>query len=266
LEEAVNRAAWDDRARRRLDHTRVASARELAAPMRALDPEGWLGGTLAGLRVLCLAAGGGLQSVLCAKAGAEVTVVDLSERMLELDRVEASRHQLRVTAVAASMTDLRVLGDGVFDVVLQPVSTCYVADLGRVFSEVARVLKPGGVYVSQHKQPSSLQGSALPGERGYWILEPCDDRRQPLPPCEAGVAHREAGTLEFLHRWEDLAGGLCRSGFVIEDVSEPRVGDLRSSPGTFAHRSAFLPPYVKFKARRKAGADPSGSGRIVQLG
>jgi hypothetical protein len=72
-----------------------------------------------------------------------------------------------------------------------------------------------------------------------------------LPPeTLEGLEHREAGAHEFIHRWEDLVGGLCRSGFVIEDLLEPRHAVSAAPPGTFPHRSHFIPPYVTIKARR----------------
>ena len=58
------------------------------------------------------------------------------------------------------------------------------------------------------------------------------------------------GTVEYLHRWEDLVGGLCRAGFVLEDLVEPRRGDPKARPGHFKHRGMFVPPYVRIKARR----------------
>ncbi len=64
--------------------------------------------------------------------------------------------------------------------------------------------------------------------------------------------HREKGALEFVHRWEEIVGGLCRSGFVIEDLAEPKHGDPAAEPGTFRHRSKYIPPYVAIKARRIA--------------
>ena len=32
---------------------------------------------------------------------------------------------------------------------------------------------------------------------------------------------REEGTIEFVHRWEQLLGEMCRAGLVIEDLFEP---------------------------------------------
>jgi SAM-dependent methyltransferase len=244
-----NRRVWDVRVRKRLPHTRMASKHDFKAPLQGIDAHGWLGNSVVGKRVLCLAAGGGLQSVLCAAAGAEVTVVDLSPAMLAQDRRMAAARGLSIRIVEGSMDDLSMLGQACFDIVMQPVSTCYVPDILSVYREVARVTVPGGLYVSQHKQPTSLQASALPGPHGYTITD-AYYRNGPLPPVIGNYEHREPGAVEFLHRWEEVIGGLCRSGFVIEDLREPPYADPLAPPGTFVHRSRFIPPYVAIKARR----------------
>ena len=69
-------------------------------------------------------------------------------------------------------------------------------------------------------------------------------------PGHGGSLHREEGTLEFLHRWGQLVGGLCRAGFVIEDLTEPVHADSTAALGSFGHRSCYVPPYVRMKARR----------------
>jgi SAM-dependent methyltransferase len=253
-----NRRAWDERATGRGPHTKTATPKEFEDPLAAVDDLGWLGGNVRGRRILCLAAGGGRHSVLFAAAGALVTVVDLSPRMLDLDRRLAAERGLKVRVVEAAMTDLSALPAAGFEVVIQPVSTCYVPDVQAVYREVARVTATGGVYISQHKQPACLQADVVPSGRGYRITESYY-RSGPLPPVVPGCGHREADTVEFLHRWEELLGGLCRSGFVIEDVVEPRHADAQAVPGTFGHRAGYLPPFVAIKARRVAG--PAESGR-----
>jgi hypothetical protein len=52
------------------------------------------------------------------------------------------------------------------------------------------------------------------------------------------------GTIEYLHRWEQIVGGMCRAGFVIEDLVEPMHADDTAEPGAFGHRSRYVPPYV----------------------
>jgi len=240
---------WDDNVRRNQRHTLPATEKQFENPLKAIDPCGWLGGDVSGKRLLCLAAGGGKHSVLFAAAGARVTVVDISAAQLEHDRRIAAGRGLNVRIVEASMDHLPMLEDASFDIVVHPVSTCYVPDIASVYREVARVIAPGGVYISQHKQPVNLQTDHAAASRGYLVSEPYY-RAGPLPPLLHDTLHREAGTMEFLHRWEQLLGGLCRAGFVIEDVVEPKHGDPAAEPGSFKHRTHFIPPYIKIKARR----------------
>ncbi len=228
---------------------------ELKSPLATVDPAGWLGGDIRGWRVLCLAAGGGRHSALYAAAGARVTVVDISSEMLALDRAVAAERGFEVRLVQTSMDELSMFAVGEFDLVIHPVSTCYVADVAPVFAAVARVTRPGGLYVSQHKSPVSLQASLRPDSVGgkYALVEPYY-REGPLPSAEPSRL-RERGTLEFVHRWEELLGGVCRAGFVIEDVLEPLHAKPQAAAGSFADRARYVAPYVRIKARRQQDAN-----------
>ncbi len=245
----INRRAWDDRVRQGKWYVDTATDADFLHPLAAADPGHWLAGDVAGRRLLCLAAGGGRHGPLFAAAGARVTVVDLSPAMLDLDRRVATARGLQVHTVEASMDELSALAAAAFDIVVQPVSTCYVPDIIEVYRQVARVTAPGGIYLSQHKQPTSLQSDYDPAARAYVLKEPYY-RQGALPPAAAESLHREAGTVEYLHRWEELLGGMCRNGFHIEGVGEPAHADTRAAPGAFAHRSCYAPPYITIKARR----------------
>lgn len=256
-----NRKAWDARVRSAERFTQPARDEDFRNPLAVVDGAGWLGGNIAGRRLLCLASGGGRQGALYAAAGAQVTVVDISGEMLALDRQVAAERGLELRTVEASMDDLSALAPESFDIVIQPVSTCYVSDILQVYRQVARVLVAGGLYVSQHKQPVSLQAGIEASRRGYEIVEPYY-RRGPLPAV-VGSPHREAGTLEFLHRWEELLGGMCRAGFTIEDVVEPVHADESAEIGSFGHRSRYVAPYVRIKARRNVDAAASPTAAKV---
>lgn len=245
-----NRRAWDERAHRRQTFARPAKDEEFEGdPLKAMDPRGWMGGSVVGKRMMCLGAGGGRQGPLYAHAGAVVTVVDLSEAQLEIDRRVAAERSLRIRTVRASMDDLSMFADASFDVVVQPVSSCYIPDVTPMFTHVARVLIDGGLYISQHKQPASLQADVRPSRHGYELIEPYY-RTGPLPQV-TGSKHREDGTLEYLHRWEQLVGGMCRAGFVIDDLTEPYHVKPNAEPGSFEDRSRFVAPYVRIKAVRR---------------
>ncbi len=260
-----NRVVWDERVRQNAWYIDTATDQDFRQPLQVADPLGWLG-DVTGKRVLCLAAGGGRHGPLLAAAGAVVTVVDLSPAMLALDRRLAAGRGLTLTLIAATMTDLSSLAEASFDAVIQPVSTCYVPEIAAVYREVARVLRAGGVYASQHKQPISLQASAGPvGPRNQFVLTESYDREGPMPPAGEGCWHRESGAVEYLHRLETMLGGLCRSGFVIENVIEPRHDRPEAPVGSFAYRCRFVPPYLAIKARRTTAGPlpPSGSGLIL---
>ncbi len=254
-----NARAWDRLAAAGSALTRPAVDAAFA------DPRGWLGGAgrswlparLDGLEVLCLAAGGGKHGPLYAAAGAKVTVLDISPAMLELDRQVARERKIDLEIVQGSMDDLSMFAPGRFDLVIHPVSTCYLPDVAAVFRAVARVVKPGGLYVSQHKSPVSLQATLAPAASGRYELVHPFGRTAPLPP-EPPSRLREAGSQEFVHSLSALLGGMCAAGFTIEDVCEPDHREPGAVPGSFAHRAAFLPPYLRVLARRAAGESARG--------
>ena len=252
----TNQQCYDLLAAARAPLCKPASDAELANPLGTVDPLGWLGSSIVGRTVLCLAAGGGRQSVLYASAGAQVTVVDLSPAMLELDRQAARERRLSVRPIQASMDKLDMLSANEFDIVIHPVSTCYLPDVAPVFREVARVLRAGGIYVSQHKSPISLQASYAADVHQQFSIMHSYYREDPVPdPSGANSASRrlrERGAVEYVHRLEQLIGGICRSGMVIEDLIEPVHADENAELGSFGHRGTFIAPYLRIKARKQA--------------
>ena len=253
-----NAVAWDRLAKA---HDALASP---ACDEAFTDPRNWLGtggpadrpwlpSSLRGLEVLCLAAGGGKHGPIYAAAGASVTVVDLSASMLDLDRQVARERKLHLELIQSSMDELTMLKNDYFDLVIHPVSSCYLPTLKQVFSEIVRVCRPGGLYMSQHKSPRSLQSSLQPNLNGrYELLFPeCQsaDNSGALPPAPPSRL-REAGTDEFVHSLTNILGGICRAGFSIEDFFEPNEGDQEAVRGSFTHRAAFLPPYIRILARK----------------
>ena len=245
---SANQQAWNQLADSDSLFARVATDEECRKPMQTLDGRGWLPDSVAGLNVLCLASGGGWQSILYAAAGANVTVVDLSESMLRLDTREARRRRFQVQTVHTSMDDLSMFADESFDIVHQPVSTCYVPDLKPVYAGISRVLRSHGLYISQHKQPVSLQISHR-NERQQFVIGVEYYHEGPLPQ-QQDTSYRESGATEYLHRLEHIVGDLCLSGFVIEDLREPKRADYKVDVSHFGYRGRFVPPYVRMKARR----------------
>lgn len=260
----ANQAAWNTMAETCSVFAKTATDEECRQPLKTLDGRGWLPESVAGLNVLCLAGGGGWQSILYACAGANVTVVDLSDSMLKLDEQESRRRGLKVQIVRTSMEDLSMLADQMFDIVHQPVSSCYIPDVRKLYAEVARVLRDDGVYISQHKQPTSLQISHR-NDRHQFVIGLEYYHQGPLPNMP-DTAYREAGTTEYLHRLESLIGDLCMAGFVIEDFREPKRADYSVDVSHFGYRGRFIPPYLRMKARRKPRPSAEATERRTSAG
>jgi ubiquinone/menaquinone biosynthesis C-methylase UbiE len=252
--EQQNRAAYNAMARNCHQLASVATKQELQDPLPAIDTSGWLGSSIRGWRVLCLAAGGGRHGPLYAAAGAEVTVLDISDDMLELDRRVLQQYGLNARLIRSSMADMPNLLAGEFDLVVHPVSTCYVGDVIAVFREVARVLRAHGLYISQHKQPMNLQTSLHPQNGKYCVETETDQPAMPASMLSPSPL-REPDTIEFAHSLESILGGICRSGMVIEDVREPDHANSFAIPGSIGHRSRFIPPYLRVKARKLPSQD-----------
>lgn len=248
-----NRLAWNQMASSGHVLTRPASEEELQRPLQTVDAIGWLGESIRGWNVLCLAAGGGRHGPLYAAAGARVTVVDLSPAMLEVDRQIAKKRQLSIRTIETSMDNLQCFESGEFDLVIHPVSTCYLPSLRVLFPEVARVTRGGGIYVSQHKQPVNLQAS-LQTFTGQYVIEHAYYDSSPVAPAVQPSRLREPNTREFAHSWTEILAGICRSGFSIVDVTEPKHAQADGLPGSFGHRCHYIPPYIRLKAIRNASS------------
>lgn len=234
--------------------TRPVQDDELRHPLRTVDPAGWLKEGIHGWNVLCLAAGGGRHGPLYAAAGAHVTVVDLSPAMLELDRQVAQQKRLSLRTLETSMDELGMLDNGEFDLVIHPVSSCYLPSLQNLFPEISRVTRAGGLYISQHKQPANLQTS-LETYAGNYVVEHAYYDHAAVPAARGPSKLREPDAREFAHSWSAILGGICRSGFSIEDVVEPDHAQADAPLGSFHHRCYYVAPYIRLKARRSGAGE-----------
>ena len=175
----------------------------------------WLPVDLGGVRILCLASGGGQQGPLLAAAGARVTVFDNSPAQLERDTQVAAREGLEIATVLGDMRDLSMFPDASFDVVINPVSNVFCPELAPVWSECARVLVTGGRLLVGFMNPDLyiFDFDAL-DERGEFIV------RHPLPYSDTEVLTPEEISaldrpLEFSHTMREQVGGQISAGFAI---------------------------------------------------
>lgn len=181
-------------------------------------PKVWLG-DVAGQDVLCLASGGGQQGPILAAAGANVTVFDLSDEQLAQDRLVAERDSLTIRTVQGDMRDLSVFADATFDVIVHPVSNCFIPDVQPLWREAFRVLRPGArllagmvnplLYALGEDDDSLCVQHKIPHSDAAYLSE--EEKRGRF---EAGRA------LEFGHSLSDLISGQLKAGFVLTGFEE----------------------------------------------
>lgn len=256
---AYNRAAWDREVEKGVRWSVPVGPREVAdaragrveivlTPVRVV-PHAWLQ-PLRGRRVLALASGGGQQGPLLAAAGAHVTVLDASAAMLAKDREVAAREHLTVETVQGDMRDLSAFEDGVFDLIVHPVSNCFCPEIEPVWREAARVLTPDGELIAGFFNPSVLcmdPERAKDGQLVHRFVEPYSDLTSLTAEERQRFIDREE-PLVFGHSLEDQIGGQLRAGFVIVDFYSDGYGqDDDPSTATF---DRFLPSFFATRARR----------------
>jgi SAM-dependent methyltransferase len=227
-----NRTAWDRQVEQGNRWTVPVSSREIEAARggdwavlltpRKPVPRDWFP-AMEGVRVLCLASGGGQQGPIFAAVGARVWVFDNSARQLEQDRVVAEREGLALETVQGDMADLSSFDDGSFDLVFHPVSNCFVPDVFPVWREVHRVLRGGGLLLAGFANPVLY---LFDDDDAGTEHELTVKRSIPYSDAHSLSAHdrrqyeRDGLPLEFGHTLEDQIGGQLRAGFVLLGMYE----------------------------------------------
>ncbi|MFN2175583.1 MAG: class I SAM-dependent methyltransferase [Anaerolineales bacterium] len=201
---------------------------------------------LTDLEILCLASGGGQQGPILATAGAHVTVLDFSPRQLAQDRLVAERNSLDIKTVEGDMADLFMFPDRSFDLIIHPVSNCFVPDVKPVWKESYRVLKKGGLLLSGFVNPVVyLFDYELAIEKEVLQVKyklPYADTVS-LSAREKAEYLEEGWEFEFGHTLEDQIGGQIEAGFLIagfyEDIHPEDENDLLSK---------YTPTFIATKA------------------
>ncbi len=111
----------------------------------------------AGSRVLDVACGTGNVALPLARSGAVVTGVDIAPNLLAQARERATQEQLAITFDEGDAEQLPY-ADGSFDAVVTMFGAMFAPRPEIVASELARVLRPGGLLGMANWNPASFSG------------------------------------------------------------------------------------------------------------
>jgi ubiquinone/menaquinone biosynthesis C-methylase UbiE len=239
----LNKAAWD----RAVDegenpYTKVVAPELIAAARQGIwslslsdckpVPRDWFP-SLPGLKVLCLASGGGQQAPIFAALGAEVTLLDASPKQLAQDQFVAERDNLSIRLVEGDMADLSAFKDQSFALIYNQPSTLFVPDVAPVWRECYRVLQPGGVLLTGFMNPDEFifDDVALDNEGSFVVKHPLPYvEHETLSQAVLEQRIRDQQMFHFSHTMEAQLGGLIKAGFVITGFYEDRRSQEDGNP------------------------------------
>ncbi len=162
--------------------------------------------------ILELGCGAAQWSIALAQRGARPVGLDLSERQLEHARRLMAEAGVAVPLVHASAESVP-LPDASFDIVFCDHGAMTFADPYLTVPEVARLLRPGGLFAFSHASPILMTAWALDAERAgdrlvndYFGMHAFDDGE----------------SIDFNLPYGEWIRLFRRNGFVVEDLIEPR--------------------------------------------
>ena len=219
----ANRRRWDNQAgiwEERLNRAdrwhRCDKEPELAFKGEALATIRETVGDLGDKRVCIIGSGDNMAAYALAGLGAVVTSTDISEERLKLAARRAEALGVSIDFVRSDAADLGFAADSTFDLVCSTEGFfVWIADVGAVFREVSRILKPGGTYVFNDihpfMRPWKEQMTPIEMAKPYWDTGPFRSLRDE--------------SYEFNWTLADLLNPLAQAGLTLKKVVESPAQD-----------------------------------------
>lgn len=212
-------------------------------------------GNLASKRVLLLGTRSGQAAAALAGAGAKVIAVEPRAAGVAAVRRYCADRGLSVEVHHRDLAELAFVRADTVDVAVSVLSLASVADLGRVFRQVHRVLRSEAPLVLSLPHPTaalleaSHEGTGRAGEplclrRSYAETEPV---RWTVP---GGDGHEELEGVDHTHSIEGTFTALTRANFRVDTLIEPMARPAAGADPYWSPALAYLPPVLLLRARK----------------
>ncbi|GAA4614592.1 methyltransferase domain-containing protein [Saccharopolyspora hordei] len=186
-------------------------------PERLREERAGLLGDVRGKRVLEVGCGAASCARWLADQGAQPVGLDISAGMLR-HAAEGGRRSGTVVPLVQASADCLPFADDSFDLACSAFGGVpFVADVGAVFREVARVVRPGGRWVFAVTHPMRWIFPDDPGPTGLTVTQSYFDR---TPYVEVD-AHGRATYVEHHRTLGDYVRALSDAGLRLVDLVEP---------------------------------------------
>lgn len=195
-------------------------------------------GNVTGKKVLDIGCGEGFLSRFFAAAGAEVTGVDISEKLIKAAVEEEGRRMLGIRYLAADAADLSMLGSEGFDVVSCFMALMDMLDYDGVISEVSRVLKTEGKFITVLEHPCFTANRLIEDKPvSGWVKRTHKNGTKEYPRFWlSDYFHRHSCSYKWNHArlpssfvttgfhrtLSDYVNSMCKHGLAITGMDEPQ--------------------------------------------
>jgi SAM-dependent methyltransferase len=201
-------------------------------------------GTVRGKRMLELGCGTGEAAVRFAHQGATVIGVDEQPPRIADARAAADAAEVRLELHAGDLADLAFLRADSIDVAFSEGALAHVADLGRLFRQVHRVLRHGAPFVFSLPHPVALGTEVEPAPEGSLPLGRTYVSRSYFDASPVDIGSDGQPQLLTRHTLSEVFTGLTRTGFRVDTLLEP---EPPRGPGA----RALLPEVVIWRGRKE---------------
>jgi SAM-dependent methyltransferase len=201
-------------------------------------------GSVRGKRVLELGCGNGDAAVRFARDGATVIGVDGSAESIAAARAAAEVAEVRLELHAGDLADLAFLRADSVDIAFSDDALAEVADLGRLFRQVHRVLRHGSPFVFSLPHPVALGIETEPAPEGALPMGRSYLSRSYFDTSPIDVGTDGESRLLTRHPLSAVFTGLTRTGFRVDTLLEPEPARVQGS-------RALLPATVVWRARKE---------------
>jgi SAM-dependent methyltransferase len=208
------------------------------------DAAGRLLGVVKGKRLLELGCGQGEAAIRFTQEGATVIGVDSSSDRIAEARAAADDVEVRLELRAGDLADLAFLRADSIDLAFSDGALAQVAELGRLFRQVHRVLRHGAPFVFSLPHPFALGTAEEDPPDGALPLGRTYITRSYFDSSAVDVGADGESVLLTRHTLSDVFTGLTRTGFRVDQLLEPE-------PSRAQGGRALLPNTVVWRARKE---------------
>jgi SAM-dependent methyltransferase len=196
-----------------------------------------------GKRACVVGSGDNYVAFALAGMGMSVTSVDIAENQLANASSRAEELGLAIDFVRADACDMRAVYENSCDLVCSSNGFfVWIEDLAGVFSEIQRVLRPGGHYifydVHPFQRPWKNQAQPLEMDKDYWSTGPFEEEQY--------------GTTEFNWTLGDLLNPLALAGLRLVRMAESPPTDSRHWEG-YSYVPGTDPGLMQWRRNPRAG-------------